>query len=115
MAQKDLYFVGSSLDELRKFPDDARREAGHQLHLAQLGETPEDWKSMSTVGPGVYEIRIHTEVEHRVLYISKHTEGIYVLHAFQKTTRQTRQADIHLAQERLKALNQARRAESRRR
>ncbi len=114
MTAKELYFIGGSLDDLRDFPDDARREAGHQLHLVQLGETPHDWKPMTSVGPGVYEIRIHTAVEHRVLCLSKHQEGIYVLHAFQKTTRQTRQADIDLARERLKALNEARRAAKRR-
>ena len=115
MPGKELYFVGASLDELRDFPDDARREAGHQLYLVQLGEDPHDWKPMSSVGPGVYEIRIHTAVEHRILYVSKHSEGIYVLHAFQKTTRQTRQADINLARERLKELNATRRAAVRRR
>ena len=109
MPAKELYFVGASLDDLRDFPDDARREAGHQLHLVQLGEDPHDWKPVTSVGHGVYEIRIHTAVEHRVLYVSKHAEGVYVLHAFQKKTRQTRQADINLARERLKALNEARR------
>jgi phage-related protein len=112
---KELYFVGASLDELRDFPEDARREAGHQLYLVQLGDNPHDWKPMTSVGPGVYEIRIHTTLEHRVLYLSKHTEGIYVLHAFQKKTKQTRQADISLARERLKALNEARRKGGRRR
>lgn len=114
VPSKELYFVGASLDELRDFPEDARREAGHQLHLVQLGELANDWKPMTSVGPGVYEIRIHTAVEHRVLYVSKHAEGIYVLHAFQKTTRQTRQADIGLARERLKVLNEARRSAARR-
>ena len=115
MPAKELYFVGASLAELRDFPEDARREAGNQLYLVQLGDDPHDWKPMTSVGHGVYEIRIHTAVEHRVLYVSKHTEGIYVLHAFQKTTRQTRQADINLARERLRALNEARRTAGRRR
>lgn len=81
MSSKALYFVGASLDELRDFPNDARREAGHQLHLLQLGETPSDWKPMSSVGPGVFEIRIHTTLERRVLCVSRHAEGVYVLHA----------------------------------
>ena len=115
MPAKELYFVGASLDDLRDFPEDARREAGHQLYLVQLGDEPHDWKPMTSVGPGVYEIRIHTALEHRVLYLSKHSEAIYVLHAFQKTTRQTRQADINLARERLRVLNEARRTAGRRR
>jgi phage-related protein len=56
---------------------------------------------MTTVGPGVLEIRVHTRVEHRVLYIAKFEEAVYVLHAFEKRTRQTPQSEIALAQKRL--------------
>ena len=69
---------------------------------------------MHAVGHGVYEIRVHTAVEHRVLYVAKHAEGVYVLHAFEKRTRQTRQADLDVARERLKDVNAARRAARRR-
>ncbi len=62
---------------------------------------PDDWKPMASVGRGVYEIRIHTGLEHRVLYLAKHEEAIYVLHAFEKRSRQTRQAEIELARQRL--------------
>jgi phage-related protein len=33
---KSLNFVGSSLDDLRNFPDEARRAAGFELY--QIGE-----------------------------------------------------------------------------
>jgi phage-related protein len=56
---------------------------------------------MVTVGPGVQEIRIHTGLEHRVLYVAKFTEGVYVLHAFEKKTRRTRWQDLDLAKRRL--------------
>ena len=56
---------------------------------------------MATVGAGVYEIRIRTGLEHRVFYLAKYDEAVYVIHAFQKRTRQTRQADIALARQRL--------------
>ena len=56
---------------------------------------------MASVGPGVAEIRIHSGVEHRVFYVAKFQEAIYVLHAFEKRTRQTRQADLELASRRL--------------
>ena len=56
---------------------------------------------MTTVGPGVIEIRVHTRVEHRVFYIAKFEEAVYVLHAFEKRTRQTPQSEIALAQKRL--------------
>lgn len=97
---KPLFWVGSSLQDLRAFPEEARRIAGHELHLVQQGLEPDDWKAMVSVGPGVYELRIRTSVEHRVFYVAKFAEGVYVLHAFQKKTQQTAQRDLELARER---------------
>lgn len=64
---------------------------------------------MATVGVGVQEIRIHTGLEHRVFYLAKFTEGVYVLHVFEKRTRQTPKRDIELARERFRALVEHRR------
>jgi len=100
--EKTIFWVGSSLEELRAFPEDARRMAGHYLHLVQRGLEPPDWKPIGSVGPGVYEIRIHTRLEHRVFYVAKFAEGIYVLHAFQKKTQKTPTAELELARRRLK-------------
>jgi len=50
-------------------------------------------------GVGVQEIRIHTDVEHRVLYVAKFAETVYVLHAFEKRTRRTPQQDLSLAKQ----------------
>lgn len=111
MPRKSILWVGSSLDDLRDFPAEARREAGHELYLVQLGLEPSDWKPMPSVGPGAMELRIHTGVEHRVFYVAKFSEGVYVLHAFQKTTRRTRQADIDVAKDRLRAVTAHRRHE----
>jgi phage-related protein len=97
---KKLFWVGSALQDLRAFPEDARSLAGHELHLVQQGLEPDDWKPMSSVGPGVQELRIHTGGEHRVFYVAKFVEGIYVLHAFQKKTQQTARRDLELARER---------------
>ena len=115
MAGKSILWVGSALDDLRDFPEDARRSAGHELHLVQLGVEPSDWKPMPSIGSGVLELRIHTELEHRLFYVAKFAEGIYVLHAFQKTTQRTRQADIDLAKDRLSTVLAHRRDEAARR
>lgn len=56
---------------------------------------------MRSVGPGVAEIRVHAGGEYRVVYIARFVEGVYVLHAFEKKTRQTRKADIELARRNL--------------
>jgi phage-related protein len=58
MAFKPVTFHGDSLDRLRGFPSDARREAGHELYQVQKGRDPGDWKPMPTIGAGVREIRI---------------------------------------------------------
>lgn len=100
MPEKPIIWAGTTLDDIRAFPEDARRLAGQCLRLLQQGLEPIDWKPMPSVGQGVYEIRIHTRIEHRVFYIAKFREGIYVLHAFQKRTRKTAKPDIDLARKR---------------
>ncbi len=69
---------------------------------------------MPSIGAGVNEIRIHTHVEHRVIYVAKFEEAVYVLHAFEKRSRQTRDVDLTLARERLKQVEALRREEGRR-
>ena len=109
MVDKAIRWQGSSMDDLRAFPEQARRAAGYQLSRVQQGLMPSDCKPMKAIGPGVYEIRIHTGVEHRVFYVAKYEDVIYVLHAFEKRTRQTRLADIALARQRLAELIESRR------
>jgi phage-related protein len=70
----------------------------------QRGLEPNDWKPMPSVGPGVQEIRIHTGAEHRVFYIAKFAEAVYVLHAFEKRRRPTSKDDLDLARHRLRLL-----------
>jgi hypothetical protein len=64
---------------------------------------------MPSIGPGVIEIRLHSETEHRVFYVAKFAESVYVLHAFEKKTQKTSQADIDLGRENLKELRKWRR------
>jgi phage-related protein len=97
---KPLNFVGSSLDDLRNFPDEARRAAGFELRAVQSGLEPSDWKPMQGIGPGVNEIRIRVLGEWRIIYVAKFRDAVYVLHAFQKKTRKTSQHDIELARQR---------------
>lgn len=101
--------MGSSVEDVRAFPRDARQRAGYELYQVQCGLEPSDWKPIGAVGPGVREIRIHTKVEHRVIYIAKFAEAVYVLHAFEKRTRRTNAADLDLARRRLAAALAARR------
>jgi len=107
MAEKTLRWVGSSLNDLRAFPVEVRRDAGYQLYRVQQGLTPSDWKPMASVGRGVHEIRLRSRQEHRVFYVARFKEAVYVLHAFEKKTQKTRQADIEIGRQRLAAVLKA--------
>lgn len=113
---KDLQFTGTSLDDLKAFPAEARRDAGFQLHYVQKGLAPVDWKPMKTVGPGAMEIRIHREGEWRIIYVARFSHHIYVLHAFGKKSQKTRQSDLAIARQRYRevlACEEARRKANR--
>lgn len=102
---KSVEFRGASLDDLRAFPLEARREAGYQLDRVQNGLKPDDWKPMNTVGQGVKEIRIRDAAgAFRVIYVTKFADVVYVLHCFQKKTEKTSKADIDLAAKRYRDL-----------
>lgn len=101
---KPLCFVGSSLDDLRNFPAEARRRGGFELYAVQRGLEPSDWKPINVVGTGVREVRIHVLGEWRVLYVAKFDDAVYVLHAFQKKSRKTRREDIEIARQRYRQI-----------
>lgn len=98
---KPILWIGSALDDLRAFPEDARRIAGFELRRVQQGLQPTDWKPMAGVGTRVEEIRVRTGQEHRVFYLARFGEGVYVLHAFEKRSRKTPAKEIEVARTRL--------------
>ena len=113
VVEKPLIWLGSARDDLRGFPPDARQVAGFQLWRVQHGLEPNDWKPMPSVGLGVREVRVHTRLEHRILYLARFEEAVYVLHAFEKRSQQTPKRDLELARQRLRELLK-RRAQGRR-
>jgi len=105
MVPKPIEFRGDSLEMLRAFPDSPRREIGFQIDKVQRGLEPDDWKPMSTIGPGVREIRVRDGTgAYRAIYLAKLEEAIYVLHCFQKKTEKTSLKDIRVARQRLTEL-----------
>lgn len=82
---------------IKAFPVEARYRAGLELQRVQEGRTPTDWKPMPGVEPGTMEIRIHTPSEHRIVYLAKFPEAIYVLHCFERKTQKTTQIDLQYA------------------
>lgn len=59
---------------------------------------------MSTIGPGVIEIRVSSGGAFRLIYVAKFAERIYVLHVFQKKSRKTSPLDLEVARARFKAV-----------
>ncbi len=102
---KPVEFRGSSLEDLRRFPHAAMRDAGYQLGRVQNGLAADDAKAMPSIGAGVLKLRLWDEAgTFRVVYVAKLPDAVYVLHCFQKKTQQTAKRDIELASKRLKEL-----------
>ena len=112
LKMKRAEFRGTSLEDLRAFPELAKREAGYQIDRVQKGLEPDDFKPMTTVGESVYEIRVkEPSGAFRVIYIAKFEKFIYVLHCFQKQTQRTLKKDIDLAKRRFQELKREIRGE----
>lgn len=102
---KPLRFVGSAREDLAAFPEQARRTAGYELFMVQVGREPSDFKPMPDVGSGVYEIRVRDRAgAFRVIYVARFDEALYVLHAFQKKTPKTSRLDIEVARRRYRLI-----------
>ncbi len=102
---KPLEFLGTSRDDLAAMPAEVRHDIGLELMRVQFGGQPKDFKPMSAVGAGAYEIRVRdASGAYRAMYVAKFEAAVYVLHAFQKKTQQTAKADIELAKIRYKMI-----------
>lgn len=106
--QKPLDWVGPARKELQAFPKSARYLAGTNLYRVQRGDDPKDWKPLEEIGPGACEIRVRSAeggtMQHRVIYVAKFPEAVYVLHAFEKKTQQISPHHMEVAQSRYKQL-----------
>jgi phage-related protein len=103
--EKEIRWVGSSYQDILKFPTEPRKEAGFQLGKVQAGLEPDNWKPFNDVGAGTKEIRILDAAGiYRVMYIAKFEEAIYILHCFQKKTESTTKHDKEIAATRYRAV-----------
>jgi len=83
---KDIVHYASTQKDIGTFPTKTKQRIARLLDMLAEGLElqPNDFKYMPTVGPGTYELRIKTDRQYRVFYISKFEEAVYVLHAFVK-------------------------------
>ncbi len=106
LKRRELFWVGSTLDDLRAFPEEVRLEMGHALHLAQVGDKSPDAKPLRGFkGASVLEIVENFDGNtYRAVYTVRLASGVYALHAFQKKSHRgiaTDQRDIELVEKRL--------------
>ncbi len=104
---KPVEWIGSSRDDLREFPEDVQQIIGFALYRAQLGKKHPDAKPLKGFkGAGVLEIVDNFDGDtYRSVYTVKFEGIVYVLHAFQKKSKQgiaTPKQDIDLIESRLK-------------
>jgi len=90
LTDTPLEFVGSSKDDLSDFPNDVKRCIGLALRTAQKGGKHHDAKPLKGFkGAGVLEIIADFDGNtFRAVYTVRLRGVIYVLHAFQKKSRQ---------------------------
>ena len=108
VTAKSLSWVGSARADIQALPAEAQRQLGYDLRLVQLGQMPRDWKSMSSIGPGVTEMRVRADGAFRIIYLAKYAEAVYVLHVFLKKSQKTSPLDLAVARARYAALRRAR-------
>ena len=106
-VEKPIRWVGRSRDDLRRFPDEAKRDIGFALAFAQRGAKHPSAKPLKGFGgAGVLEIvEDHRGDTYRAVYTVRFGEIVYVLHAFmKKSTREikTPKHEVELIEQRLK-------------
>jgi phage-related protein len=89
-------------------PEDVRREMGRALLVAQMGGRARIATPLREFrGASVLEIRDDFETDtYRCVYTVQFAQAIYVLHAFQKKSRQgtkTPERDLNLIRQRIQA------------
>ncbi len=104
---KPVEWIGSSLDDLKEFPDEVQQVVGYALYIAQCGDKHPSAKPLKGFkGAGVVEVVEDFDGDtYRAVYTIKFADVVYVLHSFQKKSKQgiaTPKQDVDLIEARLK-------------
>lgn len=103
---KELIWIGSSLKDLRAFPEDVKDVIGFALSEAQAGKHPGAKPLRGYKGAGVLEIVDDFDGDtYRAVYTVKMEGVVYALHAFQKKSKSgkaTDRTDLEMIDRRLK-------------
>jgi len=106
-AQKPTVWIGSSRDDLRAFPDEARRVMGFAINDAQNGDEHPRAKALKGFGGrSVLEVIDDEDGDtYRAVYTVRFAGVVYILHAFQKKSKkgiETPKRDVEIIRTRLK-------------
>jgi len=83
--EKPLFWMGSSLKDLKRLPAAVQDDLGTALSVVQFGRTPPSAKPWHGDGPGVLEVvEDHATDTFRAVYTVRFPKAVYVLHVFQK-------------------------------
>lgn len=106
-TDKPLVWIGSTLKDLRAFPEEVKDVMGFALSQAQSGGKHPDAKPLKGYkGAGVLEVVDDYDGDtYRAVYTVKLEGMVYALHAFQKkskTGKATDKTDLEMVDRRLK-------------
>ena len=104
---KPVEWIASSYKDFTAFPGEVQDEMGYALYIAQIGGKHDSVKPLKGFGgAGVLEVvSSHIGDTFRTVYTVKFANAIYVLHAFQKKSKEgikTPAEDLALIERRLK-------------
>jgi phage-related protein len=103
---KPVIWLGSSRQEVRRFPSLVQDHIGYALYVAQRGGKHPDAKPLTGFGGAaiVEIVSDHRGDTFRAVYTVRYAMKVFVLHAFQKKStrgRRTSRSDIELIKQRL--------------
>lgn len=105
-ALRPVFWIGSSLDDLRQLSEVVQNEIGYAIYFAQQGQRHRSAKILKGFGgAGVLEIvEDDSGGTYRAVYTVKYAGFVYVLHVFQKKSKKgihTPKSEIDLIRRRL--------------
>jgi phage-related protein len=104
---KPLFWVGDSLEAVRRFPEEVKDVVGFALRQAQAGGKHSQAKPLRGFGgASVLEIvEDHAGDTFRAVYTVRFPKAVFVLHAFQKKSKsgiKTPKKELDLVRDRLR-------------
>ena len=116
-VSKDIIWVSSSLEDLKRFPEPVQKVMGFALFQAQCGGKHLQARPLKGFGgAGVLEIIEDFDGNaFRMVYTVRFADAVYVLHAFQKRSKRgtkTPKREMDVVRARLRMARDSRQAEA---